>query len=157
MMNPTLVGVVERMDSAMPANRSMQRRELPARLAGGFFLPASVYVTPRRPRKPPPSSAAPPNRSRLPRGILLFLASLVLDQFPVSALAGSQTESLAHIWPAQCLKANCRASTSAESPRQSLSHRERGQSKIAPRRVYPASLQRQVRPCRRNKLRSAHA
>jgi hypothetical protein len=32
----------------------MQRWEIPASLAGFLLLPATVYVTPRRLRKPPP-------------------------------------------------------------------------------------------------------
>jgi hypothetical protein len=49
----------------------MQRRELSASLAGFLLLPATVYVTPRRPRKLALS------QRRLPGGIFLFLISLL--------------------------------------------------------------------------------
>jgi hypothetical protein len=49
----------------------MQRRELSASLAGFLLLPATVYVTPRRPRKPPLSQL------RVQGGILPFLISLL--------------------------------------------------------------------------------
>ncbi len=45
----------------------MQRRELPTVLAGFLFLPATVYVTPRRLRKPSPG---------LTRGAAFQVASL---------------------------------------------------------------------------------
>jgi TrmH family RNA methyltransferase len=53
------------------ANRPMQRRELPAGLAGYcFFYPPQVYVTPRRPRKRPPGA------SSLSSHVFLFLGAL---------------------------------------------------------------------------------
>src|SRR5216684_1490148 len=41
-----------------PCQQTLYRRELPARLARLLLYPPTVYVTPRRPRKPLPLSAA---------------------------------------------------------------------------------------------------
>jgi TrmH family RNA methyltransferase len=63
----------------------MQRRELPARLAGScFFYPPQVYVTPRSPRKPPIHASPLWGRIFLFLAVLFPFFSLALNSFLMS-------------------------------------------------------------------------
>jgi TrmH family RNA methyltransferase len=73
------------------ANGPVQRREIPARLAGYCFYPPQVYVTPHRPRKPLLDALG------FSGHVLLFLApllpyfSLALNSLPMSPNAESES------------------------------------------------------------------